>query len=346
MTDSLTDVRLLLPEIIWLESEHFDRASAISDRLTDEAKQWQTYLNVLAQLSFAQWLRERIPKKSIDCQPAAIEEGSYLEVGEFKIYLIALESLLDETVPIAPANIFNPTLAAHFYTVLEVSEEEEQVTIRGCLRYDELDNYLRRQEISASEDGMYYLPLSLFDAEPNHLLFYCQHLQPNAIPLPVAETGASSVSPVKILETTRNKLSQWLTGVLDEGWQAIDFLISPETSLAFSTRNATEGLKVGKLVRLNGQLGDRTLALLITVTPSTAEKLQVSVGVHPIGTDNYLPPDLQLTLLSKAGKMLQEVRSHSQDDYIQLKSFKGQIGKQFALAIVWGEVNVTEVFEL
>ena len=180
----VTDLRLLLPEVIWLESEHFRQAKEMSNQVKSEAQQWQTYLNTLALSAFEEWLRERISDQTINPEPNLIETISQLKVGEFKLGLIATEHILDEVVHVPQSAIASSDEAAHFYVVLEVAEEQEEVIIRGFLRHDELVNYRKNNNLQLSQDGCYQLPLSLFDAESNHLLFYCRHLEPSAITLP------------------------------------------------------------------------------------------------------------------------------------------------------------------
>ncbi|HAX80788.1 MAG TPA: hypothetical protein DCY88_34360 [Cyanobacteria bacterium UBA11372] len=333
-----TDLRLFLPEVIWLGTKHFDLAREMSDRVTGEAQQWQTYLNALALLSFEQWLSDRLPDRAINRDDCPI---GYLRVGEFKFWAIATEHLLDELVNIPQNAIDKPERAAHFYVLLEVLEEEEKVILRGFLRYDELVNYRLRFNFKLRE-GCYQLPLSLFDSEPNHLLLYCHVLQAAAIPLPVAPPEEKLP---EYLKETRTKLSQWLQGVFDEAWQAIDRLSDSEFDLAFSTRNVEEGAKRGKLIDLGMQLGNQTFALLVNVTQEAEEKLGILIQLHPTGKERYLPPHLKLTLLSKAGKTLQEVTSRSEDNYIQLKRFKGEPGKRFSIEVSLGDVSVREDFE-
>lgn len=349
-----SEVRLLLPEVIWLETEHFEQAREISNQVTGEAQQWQTYLNALALLALSEWLGEGIPDKTVSRDTNVIEAVCNLKVGEFKLCPIATEHVLDEVVNIPQDAIERPDLAAHFYVVLEVLEEEEQVIVRGVGRYDQLVNYRRGVNLQLLADGCYQLPLSLFDAEPNHLLFYCRLLEPTAIPLPVASPEGSAVPYLtkvseKLLgyvEETRTKLSQWLQGVIDEGWQTIDALISSEANLALSTRNVQVGLKRAKLIDLGMQLGSQTVALLVTITKETEEKLGLLIQLHPTGGQRYLPANLKLTLLSKAGKTLQEVQARGGDNYIQLKPFKGEPGKRFSIAVSLGDVSLREDFEL
>jgi hypothetical protein len=344
---SSTNLSLLLPKVIWLEQEYFEWAREMSNQVTDEAHRWQVYLNSLALLSFEEWLRERIPDKPVNRDTNRIGEVGHLRVGEFKLCLIATEHLLDEVVNVPQDAIEQPEEAAHFYVVLEVLEEEEEVIIRGILRYDQLVNYRSQVNLQPLQDGYYQLPLSEFDAEPNHLLFYCRKLEPTSIPLPITSAGTkASEKLLGYLQETRIKLSQWLQGAFDESWQAIDAIISPEANLALSTRNVESGAKRGKLIDLGMQLRSETVALLVTIVQEAEEKLGISIQLHPTGGERYLPSHLKLTLLSKAGKTLQEVQSRSHDNYIQLKPFKGEPGKRFSIEVSLSDVSIKEDFEL
>ena len=88
------------------------------------------------------------------------------------------------------------------------------------------------------------------------------------------------------------------------------------------------------------------MALLITVKEEAEAKLGVGVQLYPTERAKYLPPHVQLNLISKAGKTLQSVQAREQDNYIQLKPFKGQLGKRFGIEITLGEASIREDFEL
>ena len=248
-------------------------------------------------------------------------------------------------VSIPQAALERPELAAHFYVVLEVNEEQEQMIVRGFLRYDELVNYQSPVNLQL-RNGCYQLPLSLFDNEPNRLLFYSRYLEPSSIPLPITSPESVPESLKETLKSTITKLSQWLQGVLDEDWLSFEALVTPEANLAWSTRNLSEGAKRGKLINLGMQLGSKTVALMLTVTPEASEKVGILVHLYPTGGERYLPANLQLTLLSRAGKTLQSTQSRGQDNYIQLKPFKGKLGTRFIVEVSMGDVSVTEDFEL
>ena len=340
-----TDFRLLLPEVIWLKPEHFEYARETRNQVKSEAYQWQTYLNTLALQSFEEWLKERIPNQPVSRDNNVIEAGSHLKVGEFKFWVIATEHLLDEMVDVPQNGIDNPEEAANFYVLLEVLEEQEEVVLRGFMRYDQLVNYRTKVDLQLLEDGCYQLPLSEFDTEPNHLLYYCRFLEPTTIPLAVSAETKTEEKLLGHLKKTTIKLSQWLQGVFDEGWYAIEALTSPERNLALRNRNVEEGVKRCKLIDLGIQLGSQTVALLVNIS-ETEEKLGILIQLHPTGGERYLPPNLKLTLLSNLGKTLQQVQARGQDNYIQLKPFKGEAGKRFSIEVSLLDISVREDFEL
>ena len=190
--NNLTDFNLLLPEVILLESEYFDQAKNISSQVRDESSQWQIYLNTLALIALEEWLKERISEQSISKTNQITENTCSLKIGEFRVCVIATDNLLHELVYLPKNVVESPELATHFYVVLEVLEEQEKVIFRGCLRYDQLVDYRNHVNLQP-QDNFYQLPLSLFDTEPNHLLFYCRFLEPTSIPLPVVSAQMTTL---------------------------------------------------------------------------------------------------------------------------------------------------------
>lgn len=340
-----TDFRLLIPESIWLEPEDFDRAKNIIQRVSPESNQWQIYLNTLALFALEKWLIERMPEQSISTSEQMIENTGRLDVGKFKVRAIATDNLLDELVELPKDVLESPELTTHFYALLEVLEESEEVIFRGCLNYDQLSDYRDRLNLQP-QNNFYQLPLSLFDTEPNHLLFSCRFLEPSSISLPVV-TAQTTTTLKENVRASTTKLSQWLQDVFDETWQTIDSLINPEANLAYGLRNnADEELKRAKLIDLGMQLGEQNVALLVKIKEETNEKLAVSVQLHPTGGARSLPPNLKLILLSKAGKTLQEVESRTRDNCILLRPFHGTKGKRFQIQVSLGSLSITENFEL
>lgn len=328
------DLKFMVSEVITLECEDFEQAMIVSNPIMEEEKQWQTYLNALALLGLERWFTERLsPGKIHQNLNSSQEKIGYFQFGKFKIGIIAVEHVLDEFISLPQEIFIQPELLADFYVVAEVMEEEEEMLFRGSISQEKLLTITDRYPCQSSEIN-HFIPLDLFDIEPNHLLFYCNFIQFNLEP----EVAPESSNCAKIYE--------WLKNVFESAWQPLEALVSPELSLSFNTRCASEEIQRGKLINLGMQLNRRHLIMLLTVTPEPDEKRRVLVQLHPTVNDEYLPPFVQLTLQSKTGKICQEVISRNHDNYIQLHPFTGKSGKKFTIEVSWNDTQIREEFEL
>ncbi|MEB3279314.1 MAG: DUF1822 family protein [Lyngbya sp.] len=341
------DFRFTLSEVILLEAEDFEQAMVLSNPVFDEDKQWQTYLNALALLGLERWFNERLSSGNIEQNiNSSREEIGSFQLGKFTIGIIAVEQVLDEVVSFPKLLLVQPEVLADFYVVAEVMEEEEEIIFRGGISQEKLLIFTHNYPCLSSKND-YLIPLDEFEIEPNHLLFYCKFLQSELMttsPEPVSELSSNPQS--NDLKTNFTQISQWFLNLFESAWQPLEALVSPELSWAFNTRCVSEEIRRGKLINLGMRLNHRRFIMLVTVTVEPDENRRVLVQLHPTVEDEYLPPDVQLTLLSKAGKIYQEVTSRSYDNYIQLNPFKGQSGKKFSIEVSWNDTRIREEFEL
>ncbi|MEM6403017.1 MAG: DUF1822 family protein [Cyanobacteria bacterium P01_D01_bin.116] len=351
--NSSQDLRLLLPETVWLEPEHFLLAQQTSSlEKTDHNISWQVYLNTLALLGFEIWLQKRLRGKVITRDVSTVKTGGNLKIDEFKFCAIATESLLSEVIRIPSLVIENPVNSAHFYVVVEVLEEQEEVVIRGFLSHNELVEIINDLKLSIHE-GCYQIPLYLFDMEPNHLSLYQSYLETSEFAPPQVNSQMTKISEnlSNLVSKTTTNLSKWLQGIVDEGWQTVDYFYKPELNLAFNTRNIDPNTKRTKIIDLGLNLNSHKVALLIGISSEgedndNTEKISVIAQLRPMSGEIFLPHNIKLFLISKAGKILQEVTSRIQDNCIQLNSFKGEPGKKFSIKVSLGDCSITEKFEL
>jgi hypothetical protein len=324
------------PEILWLQPEYFEQAILTNDKsLLSEAEHWQLYLNRLALLCFEKWLKSFSPLYFIDKTECSNEANAIynFKINNFRLNLITKEHILDEEVEV-PYVAIDQSHAAHFYVVLEISEEEQQVIIRGFSRHDRLINYCKH--IDKLTNNSYRVPLAFFDPDPQHLLFNCDFLDPAAILSP----------PVTLALSNPINLAQWLAGVATTGWQTIEALFDAESYLAGSLRQPGQADSRGKLIDLGLQLQEQKVVLLVNITEADNQEFTVLVQLHPASDERYLPTQITLALLSQSGERLQAVQSRSLDNYIQLRSFKGLSGTLFQLMVSHDNFSVFENFEL
>ncbi|KYC42467.1 hypothetical protein WA1_21115 [Scytonema hofmannii PCC 7110] len=360
----------LPPEVIYLETEHFESAKEISDQNLNEAHQWKIYLNALALLGFEKWLRERIPDIKINrdnysiFQPdsiSAIADLGYLSLGDFHLCLITVDNLINDFVSVPEEAITSPKTAAHFYILLEVLEEEEQLSIHGFLRYDKLVKYCQSINLNAKSDNCYQLPLSWFDPEVNNLLLYSRFLSPTAISLPsvveVNNTEIQNLPPATSIATKALvNVTNWWREVFEEGWQSSkniwktvdsNYAWGYVRSLSLADYSSgTKKLDFGLL--LNGQ----SVALVVNLKRVENNEFDVLVQVIPCyeeyRDEQYLPSGLKLkiTLNPNTSKSeSQEVTARKTDNIIQLE-FSEAPGKQFQIEVSFKNAVITEDFLL
>lgn len=145
------------------------------------------------------------------------------------------------------------------------------------------------------------------------------------------------------LNTTKPtvKLSQWFENVFEAGWQAVEALLSTQpTEVAFSFRSPLE-VRRCKLIDL-GTPG-QAVAVIVAITPSSEQELDISVEVQPPNGQTYLPSNLQLMVLDEDGEVVIDARSRSDNKTMELE-FNGEPGDRFAIKVALGNVSVTENF--
>ncbi|HIK14891.1 MAG TPA: DUF1822 family protein [Leptolyngbyaceae cyanobacterium M33_DOE_097] len=145
----------------------------------------------------------------------------------------------------------------------------------------------------------------------------------------------------------RVNLSQWLQNAFEVGWQSLDTLLGINQPVAFSLRSSaqSEAIQRAKLIDLGLQLENQSVILLVAVAPDIHNSdVEILVQLHPVPEEPYLPPNLQLHLLSETGEALQTVRSRQHDNYIQLRRFQGTPGECFDIQLTLGTTSLTETF--
>jgi len=352
-----------LPESIWLEPEDFEEAAQVSNPVTGEAQQWQSYVNGLALIGFERWVNQRDANLSVNRENCSLFQRDNgidvicnLKVGEFQVCLIVTEELTDNVS--VPNGAVDSEFAGHFYVVMEVLEEQEQVSLSGFLRYDKLIDYRDSVKLQVSEDRYYQIPLSLFDSEMNHLLFYSRYLEPSAIPLSVPETMATNAKIGAMSfgapgESLVN-LSQWLNNIFDAGWQTIEEVLAPpQAQLAFNLRSAIRTQKsivdkpiqeVERVKLLSSELKQEgnSVALLVGLIPEKLPNIDISVEVYPTAGKTELPEDMELMILDDSGKAV--MQAQAKNSQTMRFNFSGEPGDFFRVKVVLSDISFTEAF--
>lgn len=213
------DWRSLNESCIELLPEHFQKAAQISKMMHLSEQRWQVYLSTLAVLGFEQWLQERAPDLRFQSDSSSIWQPALanlmavacnIQVGDFKICVITASNLTDQhSVPFAALDI--PYFISHFYVLMEVEEEQQQVAVAGFMNYEQYQRYQQATQLEIEADWTYTLASTWFNSDPNTLLLNLRCLSVNAIQLPAIMPIVEN-NPIKELRQKLIKLgSQFKT---------------------------------------------------------------------------------------------------------------------------------------
>lgn len=352
------DLGSLDPEVIWLEPQHFQIAKEMSnDKSLVKEQKWPTYLNALALLGFEEWLAQRKPELEINYRDREPLFNTFcnLKFGKFKLCLISISGLFETTVDLPQDALENHNLAAHFYVVVEVVEEQQHVVIRGFLRHDQLQQSIQKYSFKPKgQEKNYTLPVSLFDSRLDRLLIYSRFLKPDAIPLPPEK-------PV-------SHLSAWLKEVVEIGWETWDTLekiIEPKQVELIRVRSGYVNVRKAKGYHTNSErlntnqrnieprirlLGteikqlEQPIALSVSPTAIDSSKFKILVKVCPTGELSDQDPELQMILLDDEEHILAETKAKVKNTKDINLNFDAELGDTFSIRVVFGDVSFTEKF--
>jgi len=216
--------------------EHLERAARLSQSIHFSQQRWQVYLCALGVLGFEQWLKERTSDLEIHSDSASIWQPATadllsaacnIQVGGFKICVITASVLTDKH-RVLNAVFDIPDFAAHFYVLMQVAEEQNQVAVSGFMNYEQYHRYQATARLPVEEDWTYTLPQTWFNSDPNALLLNLRCLNLEAIQLPVTSRQTNTAALKQKLTTLKPQLQKqqpWELLTVNEG---ITLLSNPD----------------------------------------------------------------------------------------------------------------------
>ncbi|MEM9510154.1 MAG: DUF1822 family protein [Cyanobacteria bacterium P01_E01_bin.35] len=191
---------------IELSPNQIEQAVALSDRIINPERQWQTYLNSLALFGFETWLQERDNALNLNSDHCSVKQPSYanyidggfnLIVGEYKLCLLTNGVTIDDLISVDRALIDLPEYAAHFYILINVVEEQAEVKIDRFISYQEIIQGKQNANLTADTDWTYEIPLEWFNAQPDDLLLSLRCLDSSTITLPARVTVTDNIHNIQ-----------------------------------------------------------------------------------------------------------------------------------------------------
>lgn len=302
------------------EAHAIAREFAVEQTTPQKGK--QIYLNTLAVYavySYLKWLK-------ID---TALQEGDSwhpLKRALFDVADLVLPNIgrlecrpvqPGETAVALPPEVMENRIG---YVAVQFSERLNEVQLLGFVKTFAIS--------SASQE----IPLA--SLKPVTCLFDC-------IPDTVAHPAISA-------NQTRVSLNQWFENLFENSWMPLEEIFGSLDEKKFALRNLSFSSEVSveraKIIDLGLQVGNEPVVLLVAIAPHLEQKVEILVQLHPKDEKNYLPSNLRVNLLSETGEIIQEVVSRSNDNYIQLKRFRGYPGEGFDIQLSHGNFMFKETF--
>lgn len=354
-SDYFLDFQVQPPHAIALEPEQIEQAIQLSKLSTPE-QQWQTYLNALALFGFEAWLTDRDPELIIEKDHFINNKNAIcqIKIGEFKICLLAQGILDDENVIIPSAVLDSPDDLSHFYITLKVDEEQEQTSIEGFIRYDQLQTFRQSGHLFLQSDQTFLIPYTEFDTEPNNLLLYLRCLDPLAIQLPNSSAIPQQELENQIISERGTPLTQsvinvglWLQGQLDEICENLSWMLLPSPELVSSFRSSStlnsmieqlrqQGMTIPNTARgalLPFELADFTLelsTLVWLIEGGSQWSLLLFLGMP---SDQLLPEGLKLEIKDANGILgEQQIEPNSDQSYLYMQVVS-ELDEEFIVTI-------------
>ncbi len=133
------------------------------------------------------------------------------------------------------------------------------------------------------------------------------------------------------------KLRQWFEGIIESDWQP------PELVLPALRTAAQASVSRAKVIDWGIQKPGQAVALVMQLTPTTTEKVDIHLRLYPVGDSIYLPPDLQVVVLDESGTVCMKDQARSADYWLQL-DFDAEPEERFSVRVASGDVSITEQF--
>ncbi len=165
--------------------------------------------------------------------------------------------------------------------------------------------------------------------------------------LPEYLRSLSARSQPKPTDGAIAKLKQWFEGIFETDWQPVELVVaasfrSPIRPASGNIEASKGSISRAKVIDLGMQLAGTAVALVVRLTPTATEEVDVRLRLYP-DRENYLPKDLKLIVVDESGTVCMEAQARRADNWIQLQ-FGAAPGEQFSAIVALGDVSIRENF--
>lgn len=142
-------------------------------------------------------------------------------------------------------------------------------------------------------------------------------------------------------------LQQWLKGLFAADWYPRELVLAHQFRNTRPTApvsgKSNSNLSRVKVIDLGPSLAGQTVALVMQLTTSATDIIDICLQLHPLDKFNYLPANLHLAVLDASDTICMEAQARHADNCIQLE-FSAALAERFSIRLALGDLCIREEF--
>lgn len=145
-------------------------------------------------------------------------------------------------------------------------------------------------------------------------------------------------------------LQQWFNGLFDEQWQPVTTLLGAMALRSISPLGQTDTpqeqkqmVSRGKMLTLQQGEHPQSVILVVKMTESENDEIDLQLQIYPEPNQDYLPSGLRVSIYDETDKLCMEAQTGYTDDGVQLE-FSCLPQESFRLDLTLGNISLSEQF--
>ncbi|VEP11312.1 conserved hypothetical protein [Hyella patelloides LEGE 07179] len=288
--------------------------------------------------------------KQFASQQATIEKGKQVYLNTLAVYAVyTYLKCFPITTNLAQSDCWNPVLRGMFNVADLVLSNLGKLECCGLLPGEEVITI--PAEVRDNRLG-YLVVLLENELKEAALLGF---IPSKAINYDTETVNISQIQPLDRLFDTLDSVQKqinlrqhgrkWLSGLFTPDWQPVETIMAGRVtrSLATNSDAALTTISRGKAISWEVNNIEEKVILILKITESNSEVVDICLQLYPDRESNNLPTSLSINILDETGVTCLSAIAKDSDDWIQLE-FACHQGEVFNIELKLAEVSIIEKF--
>jgi Protein of unknown function (DUF1822) len=134
-------------------------------------------------------------------------------------------------------------------------------------------------------------------------------------------------------------LRQWLNGIFTADWQPVETIMAGRIARSLTKDSPVTTISRGKAIAFSINHLEEKIILIINITESSLDAIDLCVQIYPDGENHNLPIGLSVKILDEAGETCLSAIAEDNDDWMQLE-FICQPEENFTIELNLADINI------